>query len=198
MPVGHPSSWVVLSDIAARVVLNPKTKRQSGRPMKARHASSSEKTTTQLCRRCGQPGHNSRRCSNPPMVNEGPRTIVPDEYRRKCSICQTIGHNKQTCPQKDTLVEWMEPIKHNKAVQEEDELPPKKLVIEKHVSNLMSSNIVQTLGTMLDTIVLWDPWFLCFYVELFCFIFCYSVHNSLYYLWISMYELCVELFIAHT
>ncbi|KAK3229112.1 hypothetical protein Dsin_000993 [Dipteronia sinensis] len=30
MPVGHPSSWVVPSDIAARVVLNPKSKRQSG------------------------------------------------------------------------------------------------------------------------------------------------------------------------
>ncbi|KAK1588008.1 hypothetical protein Q3G72_019133 [Acer saccharum] len=105
MPVGHPSSWVVPSDIATRVVLNPKTKRQSGRPMEGRHVSSSERTTTQSCRRCGQPGHNSRRCSNPPMVNEGPRTIVPDDYRRKCSICHTIGHNKQTCPQKDTPVE---------------------------------------------------------------------------------------------
>ncbi|KAK3231440.1 hypothetical protein Dsin_003321 [Dipteronia sinensis] len=57
-------------------------------------------------------------------------------------------------------------IKYNKAVQEEDELPPEKLAIanvgrqdakkhlEEHVSNLMSSNIVQTLGTMLDTVVL--------------------------------------------
>ncbi|KAL6627677.1 hypothetical protein ACP70R_031403 [Stipagrostis hirtigluma subsp. patula] len=56
-------------------------------------------------------------------------------------------------------------IKYNKAVQEEDELPPEKLAIanvgrqdakkhlEEHVSNLMSSNIVQTLGTMLDTVV---------------------------------------------
>ncbi|KAK0573979.1 hypothetical protein LWI29_016566 [Acer saccharum] len=46
MPVGHPSSWVVPSDIAARVVLNPKSKRQSGHPMEGRHASSSEKPTT--------------------------------------------------------------------------------------------------------------------------------------------------------
>ncbi|PSR99724.1 26S proteasome non-ATPase regulatory subunit like [Actinidia chinensis var. chinensis] len=57
-------------------------------------------------------------------------------------------------------------IKYNKAVQEEDELPPEKLAIanvgkqdakkhlEEHVSNLMSSNIIQTLGTMLDTVVL--------------------------------------------
>ena len=45
-------------------------------------------------------------------------------------------------------------IKHNKAVQEEDKLPPEKLAIEEHVSNLMSSNIVQTLGAMLDIIVL--------------------------------------------
>ncbi|KAL0432568.1 UNVERIFIED_CONTAM: 26S proteasome non-ATPase regulatory subunit [Sesamum latifolium] len=56
-------------------------------------------------------------------------------------------------------------MKYNKAVQEEDELPPEKLAIanvgrqdakkhlEEHVSNLMSSNIVQTLGTMLDTVV---------------------------------------------
>ncbi|KAH1097073.1 hypothetical protein J1N35_013994 [Gossypium stocksii] len=56
-------------------------------------------------------------------------------------------------------------IKYNKAVQEEDELPPEKLAIanvgrqdakkhlEEHVSNLMSSKIVQTLGTMLDTVV---------------------------------------------
>ncbi|CAO2818164.1 unnamed protein product [Amaranthus hypochondriacus] len=56
-------------------------------------------------------------------------------------------------------------VKYNKAVQEEDELPPEQLAIanvgrqdakkhlEEHVSNLMSSNIVQTLGTMLDTVV---------------------------------------------
>ncbi|KFK42644.1 hypothetical protein AALP_AA1G021900 [Arabis alpina] len=55
--------------------------------------------------------------------------------------------------------------KYNKAVQEEDELSPEKLAIvkvgrqdakkhlEEHVSNLMSSNIVQTLGTMLDTVI---------------------------------------------
>ena len=119
MPVGHPGSWVVPSDIASRVVLNPKTKRQSGRPMEGRYASSSERTTTQSCRRCGQPGHNSRRCSNPPMVNEGPSTIVPEEYRRKCSICHKIRHNKQTCPDRDCPVEWMQPY-----LQDEDELPP--------------------------------------------------------------------------
>ncbi|KAK4844419.1 hypothetical protein QYF36_020064 [Acer negundo] len=89
--------------------------------MEGRHASSLERTTTQSCRRCGQSGHNSRRCSNLPMVNE---------------------------------------------VQEAPELSPEKLVIanvgrqdarkhlEEHVSNLMSSNIVQTLEAMLDTVVL--------------------------------------------
>ncbi len=56
-------------------------------------------------------------------------------------------------------------VKYNKSVQEEDQLSPEKLAIanvgrqdakkhlEDHVSNLMSSNIVQTLGTMLDTVV---------------------------------------------
>ncbi|KAK3187844.1 hypothetical protein Dsin_027405 [Dipteronia sinensis] len=105
MPVSHPSSWVVPSDIVERVVLNPKTKRQSGRPMEGRHASSSERTTTQSCRRCGQSGHNSRRCSNPPLINEGPSRILPEEYRRKCSVCHKVGHNKQTCPHKESTVE---------------------------------------------------------------------------------------------
>lgn len=56
--------------------------------------------------------------------------------------------------------------KYDKAVVEEDRLDPEKLAIvnvgrqdakkhlEAHVSTLMSSNIVQTLGTMLDTVVL--------------------------------------------
>ncbi|WVZ58740.1 LOW QUALITY PROTEIN: hypothetical protein U9M48_008980, partial [Paspalum notatum var. saurae] len=55
-------------------------------------------------------------------------------------------------------------MKYNKAVQEEDEQPPEKLAIatvgrkdakkhlEENVSDLMSSNIVQTLGTMQDTV----------------------------------------------
>ncbi|KAI9200977.1 hypothetical protein LWI28_016011 [Acer negundo] len=46
MHVGHPSSWVVPSDIAAWVVLNPKLKRQSGHPMEGQHASSSSESTT--------------------------------------------------------------------------------------------------------------------------------------------------------
>ena len=121
MSIGHPASWVVPSDIASRVVLNPKAKRQSGRPMEGRHTSSSERTTTQSCRRCGQPGHNSKRCSNSLMVNEGPSRIVPKEYRCKCSICHKIGHNKQTCPEKDCTMEWMEPLRkakcHQKSLQ---------------------------------------------------------------------------------
>ena len=56
-------------------------------------------------------------------------------------------------------------ITYNKAVQEEGELPPEKLAmasvgrpdakkhLEEHVSNLMSSNIIQTLGTMLNAVV---------------------------------------------
>ncbi|CAO2833427.1 26S proteasome non-ATPase regulatory subunit 14 homolog [Amaranthus tricolor] len=55
-------------------------------------------------------------------------------------------------------------IKYNKAVQEEDELSPEKLAIanvgrqdakkhlEGHVNTLMSSNIIQTLGTMINTV----------------------------------------------
>ncbi|KAK3229996.1 hypothetical protein Dsin_001877 [Dipteronia sinensis] len=105
MPIGHPYSWVVPSDIAERVVLYPKSKRQLGRPMEGRHASCSERTTTQSCRRCGQSGHNSRRCSNPSLINECPSEFVPKEYRHKCSICHSDGHNKQRCPDKDITVE---------------------------------------------------------------------------------------------
>ncbi|KAK2658854.1 hypothetical protein Ddye_005387 [Dipteronia dyeriana] len=102
IPVGHPSTWVVPSDIAQRVILNPNSRRQAGRPRADRHVSSSERTTTQSCRRCGQPGHNSRRCPNPPMINEGTSRGVPDEYHRKCSICHSIGHNKQMYPNIDS------------------------------------------------------------------------------------------------
>lgn len=65
-------------------------------------------------------------------------------------------------------------IKYNKAVQEEDELPPEKLFLasvgrqdakkhlEEHVSNLMASNIVQIFGTMLDTVVFWAVNLACY------------------------------------
>ncbi|KAK2655301.1 hypothetical protein Ddye_008353 [Dipteronia dyeriana] len=105
MPVGHPSNWVVPSDTTERVVLNPISRRQAGRLRASRHISSLERTTTQNCRRYGQPVHNSRRCSNPFLINEGPSRVVPEEYRCKCSICHTVGHNGQTCPTRDSTVE---------------------------------------------------------------------------------------------
>ncbi|KAK2651841.1 hypothetical protein Ddye_011697 [Dipteronia dyeriana] len=77
IPVGHPSTWVVPSDIAERVVLNPISKRQAGRQRVGRHVLSSERTTTQSCRKCGQLGHNKKKCSNPPLINEGPTRVVP-------------------------------------------------------------------------------------------------------------------------
>ncbi|KAK3184948.1 hypothetical protein Dsin_032234 [Dipteronia sinensis] len=105
IPVSHPSSWVVLSFFMGSAILhrcvgglNPKSKRQSDHLIEGRHASSSERTTTQSCRRCGQSGHNSKRCSNPPLINEGPSRIVPEKHRRKCSIFHSVGLNKQTWP----------------------------------------------------------------------------------------------------
>ncbi|KAK2653290.1 hypothetical protein Ddye_013146 [Dipteronia dyeriana] len=98
MPVGHPSEWIVPTDIVNRVVLNPLSRRKAGCPMRGRHASSSERTTTQSCRICGELGHNARQCHNPPLINNGPSRIVQAEYRHKCSICHSVGHNKQTCP----------------------------------------------------------------------------------------------------
>ncbi|KAK2634778.1 hypothetical protein Ddye_029570 [Dipteronia dyeriana] len=52
MPVGHPFTWIVPSDIVERVVLNPISRRQVGGPREGRHISSLERTTTQNCRRC--------------------------------------------------------------------------------------------------------------------------------------------------
>ncbi|KAK2663556.1 hypothetical protein Ddye_002130 [Dipteronia dyeriana] len=105
IPIGHSSSWVVPNDIVEWVVFNPIFKRQAGCPMAGRHASSSERTTTQLCRSCGQSGHNSRRCSNSHLINEGLSRVILENYTHKCSICHSVGHNKQTCPEKDSTVE---------------------------------------------------------------------------------------------
>ncbi|KAK2646492.1 hypothetical protein Ddye_021687, partial [Dipteronia dyeriana] len=100
--VRHPSTWVVPSDIAQSVILNPISRRQAGCPRAGRHVSPSERTTTQSCRKCGQQGYNSRRCSNPHLINECPRRGVPDEYRHNCSICHSIGPNKRTCHNMDS------------------------------------------------------------------------------------------------
>ncbi|KAK2653143.1 hypothetical protein Ddye_012999 [Dipteronia dyeriana] len=105
MPVGYLSTWIVTSDITKRVILNPSSRRQTGRPRASRHISSSERTTTQNCRRCGQLGHNLRRCSNPALTNECPSRVIPEEYRCKCSICHTVGHNRQTCSTRDSTME---------------------------------------------------------------------------------------------
>ncbi|KAK2648697.1 hypothetical protein Ddye_016186 [Dipteronia dyeriana] len=53
MLIGHPSNWIVPSNIAGRVILNPISRRQVGRPRAGRHISYSERKTTQNCRRCG-------------------------------------------------------------------------------------------------------------------------------------------------
>ncbi|KAI9113167.1 hypothetical protein K1719_015692 [Acacia pycnantha] len=88
-------------------------------------------------------------------------------HKKKWTDSLTLRHfdshsktNEQTVQEMLNLA-----VKYNKAVQEEDELPPEKLAIakvgrqdpkkhlEEHVSYLMSSNIVQTLGMMLDSVV---------------------------------------------
>ncbi|KAK7303002.1 hypothetical protein RJT34_13901 [Clitoria ternatea] len=90
--------------------------------------------------------------------NELEEKMLLNLHKKKWTDGLTLQHfdshsktNEQTVQEMLNLA-----IKDNKAVQEEDELPPEKLVkkhLEEHVSNLMSSNIVQTLGMMLDTVV---------------------------------------------
>ncbi|KAK2656856.1 hypothetical protein Ddye_009908 [Dipteronia dyeriana] len=95
----HPSTWVVPSDITQKVILNPISKRRAERPRASQHVLSSKSTTTQSCRRCGQPKHNSRRCSNPPLINKGPSRGVPDEYRQndrrppRCAVWNPTSFN---------------------------------------------------------------------------------------------------------
>ncbi|RYQ81978.1 hypothetical protein Ahy_B10g100559 isoform A [Arachis hypogaea] len=99
--------------------------------------------------------------------NELEEKMLLNLHKKKWTDGLTLQHfdthsktNEQTVQEMLNLA-----VKYNKAVQEEDELPPEKLAIanvgrqdakkhlEEHVSNLMSSNIVQTLGMMLDTVV---------------------------------------------
>ena len=101
MPVGHPNTWVVPEDIRDRVMLTPDIHTQSGRPRRTQFASASERPSKQKCKKYGTHGHNSRRCTNP-----GPSSssTIPDAYRRKCSLCHEVGHNKKTCPKKDEIL----------------------------------------------------------------------------------------------
>ncbi|RYR36265.1 hypothetical protein Ahy_A10g051264 isoform A [Arachis hypogaea] len=99
--------------------------------------------------------------------NELEEKMLLNLHKKKWTDGLTLQHfdthsktNEQTVQEMLNLA-----VKYNKAVQEEDELPPEKLAIanvgrqdakkhlEEHVSNLMSSNIIQTLGMMLDTVV---------------------------------------------
>ncbi|KAL9321056.1 hypothetical protein ACSQ67_012895 [Phaseolus vulgaris] len=107
---------------------------------------------------------------NPPKFAGALRTLTIDTSRVALTYCLAFiaGPFLLQCANfsYSSLQEMLSlAIKYNKAVQEEDELPPEKLAIanvgrqdakkhlEEHVSNLMSSNIVQTLGMMLDTVV---------------------------------------------
>ncbi|KAK4276663.1 hypothetical protein QN277_014789 [Acacia crassicarpa] len=99
--------------------------------------------------------------------NEFEEKMLLSLHKKKWTDSLTLRHfdshsktNEQTVQEMLNLA-----VRYNKAVQEEDELPPEKLAIakvgrqdakkhlEEHVSNLMSSNIVQTLGMMLDSVV---------------------------------------------
>ena len=103
MPVGHPNTWEVLEDIRQRVVLPPKSKKDRqkeaglGRPQENRFQSVSERTSTEKCKRCHGTEHNSRRCTNPPVVPDSSSQPISDQFSRKCSVCHQVRHNKQTC-----------------------------------------------------------------------------------------------------
>ncbi|XP_074580751.1 26S proteasome non-ATPase regulatory subunit 14 homolog [Curcuma longa] len=98
--------------------------------------------------------------------NELEEKMLLNIHRRKWSdgfILRPFDTHSETNEQ--TVQEMRDlTVKYNKAIQEEDELPPEKLFLasvgrqdakkhlEEHVSNSMASNIVQILGTMVDTV----------------------------------------------
>lgn len=99
--------------------------------------------------------------------NELEEKMLLNLHKKKWTDGLTLRHFDSHSKTNEQTVQEMLNLaaKYNKAVQEEDELPPEKLAIanvgrqdakkhlEEHVSNLMSSNIIQTLGMMLDTVV---------------------------------------------
>lgn len=99
--------------------------------------------------------------------NEFEQKMLANLHKKKWTEGLTIAKYHTHAEQNETLVkELLDLAKgYNKAIQEEDTTPTEKLVVQKvgkldpkkhleqNVQKLLSSNIIQTLGTMLDTVV---------------------------------------------
>lgn len=93
-PVRHEEYWPAVDDI--KWAPNPALKRQKGRPRSTRIKNSMDwrehSSQTSACKKCQQPGHNSRTCTNVP------RTVGESSSNsNKCKKCKQRGHNSRTC-----------------------------------------------------------------------------------------------------
>ncbi|XP_022851409.1 uncharacterized protein LOC111373155 [Olea europaea var. sylvestris] len=62
--IGNPDEWTVPNEVQNQIVLPPDQKRSCGRSTEKRKRSSREGKPKVRCGRCGEHGHNRRRCSN--------------------------------------------------------------------------------------------------------------------------------------
>ncbi|KAK3219257.1 hypothetical protein Dsin_013227 [Dipteronia sinensis] len=64
-PLKQPSEWLVLEDIASKIVYPPVGRRGPGRPKNNRTPSFGEEVTQKSCTTCHRVGHNSHTCTYP-------------------------------------------------------------------------------------------------------------------------------------
>lgn len=93
-PVRHRHYWPPMR--GKRWTPNPAMIRKKGRPKSTRIRNEmdwKEPTThTNACKKCNQPGHNSRTCTNVPRnAGESSRHV------NRCKKCKEYGHNSRTC-----------------------------------------------------------------------------------------------------
>lgn len=99
--------------------------------------------------------------------NELEQKMLSNLHKKKWTEgLKLLNYDIHTQDNEKTIKQLLELAKaYNKSIQEEETIPKEKLIVQKvgkldpkkhleqNVQNLMASNIIQTLGTMLDTVV---------------------------------------------
>jgi hypothetical protein len=110
MPIAHPSTWDVPSEVSSITCLPPPNPKHAGRPRFSRKSAGPEGGPSsarkkQVCKRCGETGHNRITCTVYMDMPEPEPEPLPDpsaNLRRrapkKCSICKSAEHLKNKCP----------------------------------------------------------------------------------------------------
>lgn len=110
MPITHPSTWDVPSEVSSITCLPPPNPKHAGRPRMSRRRAGPEggpssSRKQQVCKRCGDVGHNRVTCTKYIELPEPEPLPLPDpsgsrrrRAPRKCSICNSAEHLKNKCP----------------------------------------------------------------------------------------------------